>query len=439
MPPQSRPAGAAPHALPVPLVANWPPLAGAAILSAGAIAAYGRTFSVPLLFDDVDAIANNPSIRHWSTAFSPPINTTAGGRPILNLSLAINYAISGTAVWSYHVVNLAIHILAGLTLFGILRRTLAPRARPAATPAAFSAALLWTLHPLQTESVTYVIQRAESLMGLFYLLTLVLLHPGRRRRRPRPEPLVRPLRLRLPSWHGHQGSDGFRPADRPALRPHVPRWEFPRGLAGGRWRVHAGLGATWLILPFLVLLDPRPGEAPPDLTAAFPGWSYAPTQFPAIVRYLKLSVWPHPLVFDYGTQWVTDFGAIVPPAVVDRLGLIAATVWACFSPGLGRKSLGFAGIWFFAILAPTSLIPRHRQTAAEHRMYLALIPVIVLVVVGIYRSLGRAALPSCLALAAGLFGITLARNEDYRSALALWTDTVAKLPGERLCAQQSWL
>jgi hypothetical protein len=147
--------------------ADWLRLVGGVILAAGAIAAYRRTFSVPMLFDDIDAIAKNPTIRHWSTAFWPPINTTASGRPILNLSLAFNDAISGTAVWSYHALNLAIHVLAGLTLFGIVRRTLARRKDPAAALIAFSAALLWTLHPLQTESVTYIVQRAESRKGLF--------------------------------------------------------------------------------------------------------------------------------------------------------------------------------------------------------------------------------------------------------------------------------
>jgi hypothetical protein len=167
---------------------DWLLLLGGALLAAGAIAAYSRTFSVPLLFDDIGAIGENRTIRHWSTAFWPSGNITASGRPILNLSLAFNYAISGTAVWSYHVVNLAIHILAGVTLFGIVRRTLRLRSGQAlrlrsgqaldgsgdgdAVLVGFSAALLWTLHPLQTEAVTYIVQRAESLMGLFYLLTL---------------------------------------------------------------------------------------------------------------------------------------------------------------------------------------------------------------------------------------------------------------------------
>jgi hypothetical protein len=113
---------------------------------------------------------------------------TISGRPVLNRSLAVCYAVSGTNAWSYHAFNLLIHALAGLTLFGVVRRTL-QRPMPCrsllagdssrassllqsnALPGAFTAALLWTLHPLQTEAVTYVIQKTESLMGLFFLLT----------------------------------------------------------------------------------------------------------------------------------------------------------------------------------------------------------------------------------------------------------------------------
>ena len=395
------------------------------ILAAGAIAAYSRTFSVPLHFDDLDAIANNPSIRHLSTALWPPINTTASGRPILNLSLAINYAISGTAVWSYHVLNLAIHVMAGLTLLGILRRTLAPLAGPRAARIAFCAALLWALHPLQTESVTYVIQRAESLMGLSYLLTLYCFIRG-------AGADGRPRLL----WFGSCIGAcllGMGTKEVMVSAPLIVLLYDRTFLAGSfaeacrlRWRVYAGLASSWLILPFLVLsTHGRSGTA--GFGAGVSWWSYALTQFPTIARYLKLSVWPHPLVFDYGTQWVTDGWAILPSAAVVA-GLAAATGWAVLRSGSVGKSLGFAGVWFFAILAPTSLVPGNRQTAAEHRMYLALIPVVALAVIGIHRRSGRAALPVCLGLAGALFGVTLMRNETYRSALDLWADTVAKCP-----------
>ena len=100
----------------------------------------------------------------------------AAPRPVVQFTLALNHSLGG-GVWGYHAFNLAIHLLAALTLFGIVRRTLtlpalAPRFARASTALAFCIALLWALHPLQTESVTYVIQRMESLMGLFYLLTL---------------------------------------------------------------------------------------------------------------------------------------------------------------------------------------------------------------------------------------------------------------------------
>src|SRR6185369_8786768 len=98
--------------------------------------------------------------------------TTVSGRPLVNLSLALNYAISGSNVWSYHALNILIHLAAGLVLFGLVRRTLSTFNFQASTASACAVALLWTLHPLQTESVTYVVQRAESLMGLCYLLTL---------------------------------------------------------------------------------------------------------------------------------------------------------------------------------------------------------------------------------------------------------------------------
>ncbi len=156
-------------------------LAAAGLIMLVTAAAFSSSFGGTFVFDDPAAIVRNPTIRQlWpiSVPLSPPNHgETVSGRPLLNLSLAINYAISRDEVWSYHAVNLAIHLLGTLLLFGILRRTfLLPSLRDrwgkAALPLAFAVALLWAVHPLQTESVTYIVQRAESLAGLFYLLTL---------------------------------------------------------------------------------------------------------------------------------------------------------------------------------------------------------------------------------------------------------------------------
>jgi protein O-mannosyl-transferase len=128
---------------------DWLVLASCAILAVAAVAAYSGTFSVPLLYDDKPTIVGNPTIRHWASVLRPPNDSTAGGRPVLNLSLALNFAVSGPAVWSYHALNLAIHILAGLHA---VRRSSAARLCPRVgrrrrSPVAFSASLLWSPPP----------------------------------------------------------------------------------------------------------------------------------------------------------------------------------------------------------------------------------------------------------------------------------------------------
>lgn len=402
---------------------DWPVLASELILVAGVIAVYARTFSVPLLFDDRAAIIDNPTIRHWATAFWPPSNTTASGRPILNLSLALNYAISGTGPWSFHALNLAIHALAGLTLFGIVRRTLARRADAAAiaTGIAFSVALLWTLHPLQTESVTYVIQRAESLMGLLYLLTLYGFIRG----------VDADGRPRL--WFSLSIAAcllGMATKEVTASAPLIVLLYDRTFVAGSfraawqlrRW-VHLSLAATWLLLGVLVAGAGWNRNGTVGFDVGITPWAYWLTQFEAVARYLWLSVWPHPLVFEYSAVWVNS------PLELSLYALLVAGLASAALVALWRRPiLGFLGTWFFAILAPTSIMPSRMQMIVEHRMYLALAAVTTLIAIGIHAAIRSRSWMVCGLLALGLGLLAARRNEDYRSELALWRDTVAKRP-----------
>ncbi len=157
----------------------WRAAAAVAIV---VVAAFYNSYHGQFIFDDQRAIAENTSIRHlWrlGTVLNPPSDKgqTVGGRPLLNLSLAINYALDKLRTRGYHAANILIHILAALALMGVVRRTLllpSLRARfgRAATALGMAGALIWAVHPVQTESVTYIAQRAESMMGMFYLLTL---------------------------------------------------------------------------------------------------------------------------------------------------------------------------------------------------------------------------------------------------------------------------
>ena len=440
---------------------------GAITLVGAAI--YAPTLSTPFFFDDHLSIANNPTIRHlWPPggALSPPHGQgiTVEGRPILNFSLALNHAISGLNPWSYHALNVLIHIGAGLALFGIARRSLCPSARtsaPGETPAgaagpgeratvppgtavflAFVIALLWTVHPLQTESVTYVIQRAESLVGMFFLVTLYCFIRG-------AEPAAaagarvaignRQAKLWLVISVG-SCLLGMATKEIMYAAPIVVLLYDRAFLAGSlaeAWRrrrwYYSALAATWLVLASLVLATGNRGGTAGFGIGVTP-WTYASSQFQALTHYLWLSFWPHPLIFDYGVYWPRGPGEVLPYALI--VGALVVAAVYCL---LKRPALGLLGFWFFSILAPTSsFLPGNRQTLAEHRMYLPLAPVIALVVVGVYRQLPGAR-PATrwsafrvfapLALATACCALTVRRNQDYRSEYALYRDTVAKRPG----------
>jgi len=391
--------------------------------------AYSNSFTVPFIFDDRPAILENASIRHlWpiGDVLSPPSTggNTVSGRPLLNLSLALNFAISGPSAWSYHAFNLALHLLAALTLFGLVRRVLelpALRSRfaPDALAFALSVAVLWAVHPLSTQAITYIVQRAEALMGFFYLLTLYAF--VRSLTAPRSSP-----------WLGLSVFAclcGMATKESMISAPLIILL-FDRTLVAGTvreaWRrrrlYYAGLAGTWLLLAYLVASTGGNRGGSLGFGAGVAWWTYASTEFQVIVRYLALSVWPRPLVFEYDLPWARQAWDIIPYAFGVAALVIATVV------GLVKRSvIGVAGAWFFAILAPTSsIVPM--QSIAEYRMYLPLAPVLCIVVAGLYAGLGRAVLPVMLALALVLGGLTMRRNTDYQSELALWGDTVAKRP-----------
>jgi hypothetical protein len=163
------------HASPRSTIRVW--WCTVALAFAGACT-YINTLSNPFVFDDHATVVENEQIRDLSSpqVLLPERELPVAGRPVTNLSFALNYALGRFDVRGYRVVNIAVHILCGLLLFGIVRRTLllpfASRLSSRATGIAFAAALLWLLHPLNSEAVDYLTQRTESMMGLFYLLTL---------------------------------------------------------------------------------------------------------------------------------------------------------------------------------------------------------------------------------------------------------------------------
>ncbi len=404
--------------------------------------AYANSFPGSFYFDDEGAILQNRSIRRlsdWRAVLSPPVEAGVGGRPFANLSYALNHAVHEYRPGGYHAVAVVLHAAAALLLFGLVRRTLrrpaagppffasgAPRTERAATLTAAAAALLWALHPVHPNVVDYVAQRTEGLMAVLYLLTLYAFV----RALPRADVPGSGVRT---GWGvaavaacalGMATKEGMVTAPAIALL-------YDRTFVSGRfatalrrhWPLYLGLAATWLFLAWLMLTS-RLSARGVGLDIGPSAYSYALTECRAVVRYLQLSVWPHPLIFDYGPTYLKTFREALPSALV-LCGALLATAVAVWR----RPPAGFCGAWFFVILSPTSsVIPIVQQPCAENRMHLPLAGLLVLVTVTAVHGAGRRGLVA-VSLAAAAFGLlTFDRNPAFQSELSIWTDTVAKLP-----------
>lgn len=388
--------------------------------------AYANSLWVPFLFDDQQTIMFNDSIRHlWplGPVLSPPAGGGTSGRPLTNLTFAVNHAIGGDAVVGYHAFNLTVHVLAALTLFGIVRRALlSPLCRDRfgglALPLAGVSALVWALHPLQTEAVTYLSQRTESLMGLCYLQTLYGFIRASKSATPRSWLAWSVVACLL----GALTKEVIVTA--PLLVLLCDR-TFVAGSLREAWRqrkgYYAALAVTWVLLAWLMR----------GLAARHVGyglgvspWTCALTESWAVVHYLRLALWPHPLLFDYGAGML-PVSALTLGCILVVAGLVGATIWACWR----RPALGFAGAAVFLCLAPaSSVVPVVMQPVAEHRVYLALAGVVVLVVVGMHALFGRWVIAATAIIAVVLGFLTVQRNAVYFSEATLWGDVVSQRP-----------
>lgn len=421
------------------LLSSW--RGGALIIVIVGVLAYSNSFEGAFVFDDLEYVGT-PEVRQ----LLPPWNAMFGvknvSRPLIGLSLAVNYAVSGFNTWSYHLFNLLIHLAAALALWGIVRRTLiTSRMRDRFGEKSFVlslvVALVWMVHPLLTQSVTYVIQRCESLMGMFYLVTLycaIRSFDSKRRglwfaasvaacasgMMSKQVMVTAPLMVLLYDSMFLSGSF------REALRK--------------RWPLYAGLAST------LILLVATTVASPVNETAGFAVKTIAPlryfaSEFSVIVHYLQLSLWPAPLVLDYTWPTATTFLQAAPYGVI-LIVLAGATVWGL----IRRHPAAFAGAWFFIVLAITSSIMPYSDLAFEQRMYVPLAGVVTLLVIAGYalgkHSLEQLSIPEEQRTRAGRFMsfatvaiiltsfvlVTLRRNVDYHSEITIWTDTLSKRP-----------
>lgn len=295
-------------------------------------------------------------------------------RPLLSLSFAAQAFLGGTAPRSFHYGNVLIHALATLLLFGVIRRSLDARA-PATSNAwiAAAAATLWGVHPLHTESVTYVIQRAESLAGLATLASLYGLRrsidAGGRRGW---------LLASIVAGAAAVATKENAVATLPIL------WLYARTFDGTastpRW-YWLGYAATWLI-PLLLLLATAVDASLDFRHDRLP--IYVASQPAVWLEYLRLVFWPAPICISVNTGTHILGGGLEPGYALVAGIVVGGGLWLTWRAARARSVAGLLAGSFALLLLPTSLVATN-DVLQQHRMYLPAAPVLLAAVLGVWR------------------------------------------------------
>jgi Flp pilus assembly protein TadD len=408
---------------------NRPAWVSAVVIAAAILFAYAPGLHTPFEYDDLSNVVENTTIRDVSDvrlALSPPRDeTSTAGRPLLNLSFAIDYAISKLDVAGYHATNIALHLICALLVFAIVRRTAAETSSAVQQHAdviAAAAAAIWAVHPLQTGVVTYISGRSESLVGVWYLLTLLAAIRAHAARHARGWTLLAVAACAV----------GMLCKESMVTAP-VAVLLYDRAYRYDRWAdafakrraLYAGLAATWVIAAVLAAQAPRSESA--GFSAGVSTWTYLLNQAIVIPDYLKLAAWPSHLLFAYGEPrqlTLSDVGAtglIVPALLVSALWL-----WH------RHRALGFPALWVFLTLAPTSsIVPIATEAGAARRMYLPLAGIVVLFAIGVVVAAKgrRLVTPAIVAVIVEvLTATTMGQMREFSSPELLWRGSAERWP-----------
>lgn len=414
------------------------------LLAALTCAAYSNSFQAPFAFDDFVNIINKKSIRLFTPDLTGIISAASEGqsgtRWLPNLTFALNYSFGGEDVRGYHLVNLLIHLACALVFFFLCLTTLrlpvlSRTAGDRAGEIALAAALLWAVHPLQTNAVTYLVQRMTSICALFSLAALLCYARGR---------------LRPPSdWRRYAlfGAGvlfalmAVTSKENALMLPAmVLGYEFfflrpPHRAGGDKKRILAWTGgALGLIILLTIAFLGRE-----TFSAILDGYAYRHftlserllTETRVIFLYLSLLFLPLPSRLNLNHEIAISHGLLFPPqTALALLGILCLVCLVGWSYNRNRL-FSFALFWFLGnLVIESTVVPL--ELVYEHRLYLPAMFLFLSGAVQLSTLAGARPWPVrtvCLLLACLLAFLTWQRNQTWATSISLWSDVVAKSPG----------
>jgi hypothetical protein len=371
----------------------WRHLIAVGLIAGVAFLIYSNTFSVPFQFDDRSNITQNPNVQikvfTWDSFERLMKNTYKESiRLFAYFTLALNYYFGEFNVFGYHLVNLLVHIFAGISLYGFLILTfrlpsLREKYGAISYKVALFASLIFISHPIQTQSVTYIVQRMASMAGMFYLLTFILYIKGR----------LAHGKVRLLYLGGALLGYllGVFSKENTAILPlFIALYEFyfiqnmdlsPRGKKSlliliGSLVLIGSVGLLVWGSRYLQVIVEGYQERPFTLSERML------TQFRVVLYYLTLLVYPHPSRLNLDYDFVTSKSLLDPPttliSILVVLGLVGYGVWVARK----RPLVSFCILWYFGnLVIESSIFPL--EMVFEHRLYLPSIGPFILFSLGV--------------------------------------------------------
>ncbi len=400
------------------------------------IAIYGNTLHVPWYFDDFGNIVRNPLIRNlddaWRGILAP--------RGLAMFSFALNYHFHGLELPGYHVTNILIHLLTTFFVYLNLKRVF--RCQPLF---ALLAALIFLSHPLQTQSVTYVVQRMTSLCGLFFFISMYL-YVRARESLLEGQRLISPRHLTLYLASLGCGAIAVYTKQNAAILPLCiylfDRFFLPKQKQGSLWLVLYLLpyfaAPLWMALSqFLFPVvdgkslrvitstnDPAKGLTAKGSDVNYL-LSYLVTEFSVLWLYIRLLFLPYGQAMDYQYPLVTTLLTIKNTIAFLGLGGLLTFAWV-FRKRLSLISFGI--FWFFiALSVESTIIPL--DPVFEHRLYVPMFGFAVLVPQLLDCLRHRKSKIVILVLTVVIYSVlTRVRNDLWSREESFFEDQYSKVP-----------
>ncbi|MBU1710491.1 MAG: tetratricopeptide repeat protein [Proteobacteria bacterium] len=408
------------------------------ILLAATILVYSNTLQAPFIFDDYPNIVENRFIQIYEISFESikdaATKSPMGNRWLANLSLALNYSVDQLDTFGFHLVNIVLHICAGFALYYLAGQVMSqacfPSRRGVLEYIPFFTALLWMLHPVQTNAVTYIVQRMTSMSALFYLFAMICYIKARTHNSIK----------RKYAWYLGCSVSGFLAVvskENAVMLPIIlvavdfcclPPRDGHNGFKRFAFPVCIGIAAL-LFAMFCLGGDP--------LSSVFSGYQvrdFTPmerllTESRVFFSYLLILLLPLPARLNLNHDYLISHGLFSPPQTAFAIAGIVLFVGLIIILYRYNRLLAFCLFWFIAnLMIESTILPL--EIIYEHRLYL---PSMLLILMGVFLVFQLPLPPKfvsglliALAIVSGI--LTFQRNAVWQNEVGFWQDIVRKSP-----------